>query len=222
EDDRRVKFRALPTNSGISVATNACLELATGEYVAFLDHDDTLSNTALHEVVKQLNLDPQIDVLYSDEDKINIDNRPFNYFFKPEWSPELFLSCNYICHFLVIRRRLIEKVGGLRAGFEGSQDYDLALRVTEHTNNVRRIPKILYHWRSHPQSTASATDQKPTASRAGYNALTEHLQRTGQDATVVEICPGRYRIQYQLPAGNPEIRIVIPTGGNKLLKEALR
>ena len=219
--DPRVKFHALPANGGISAATNECLAIATGEFVAFLDHDDTLSNTALYEVVKRLNAEPEIDVLYSDEDKITTDDERFSYFFKPDWSPELFLSCNYICHFLVVRRRLIEQVGGLRVGFEGSQDYDLMLRVVEHTDKIRRIPKILYHWRSHPQSTASATEQKPTASLAGYKALAEHLERIGEDATVIEICPGRYRIQYRL-AGSPEIRIVIPTGGNPLLKDAVR
>jgi GT2 family glycosyltransferase/2-polyprenyl-3-methyl-5-hydroxy-6-metoxy-1,4-benzoquinol methylase len=219
--DPRVKFRSLPINSGISAATNECLALATGEFVAFLDHDDTLSNTALYEVVKRLNSEPGIDVLYSDEDKITTDNHHFNYFFKPDWSPELFLSCNYICHFLVVRRNLIEKVGGLRRGFEGSQDYDLMLRVVEHTSRIRRIPKILYHWRSHPQSTASATEQKPMASQAGQKALAEHFDRIGENVTVIEMNPGRYRVQYRLP-GNPEIRIVIPTGGNRLLKDAVR
>ena len=219
--DARVTFRARPTNSGISTATNECLALATGEFVAFLDHDDVLANTALYEVVKRLNLDPAIDVLYSDEDKITADNLHYDYFFKPDWSPELFLSTNYICHFLVVRRHLIEQAGGLRPGFEGSQDYDLMLRVVEQTSRIHRIPKVLYHWRSHPQSTASATDQKPTASRAGYKALVEHLERIDEDATVVELGPGRYRIWYRL-SGNPEIRIVIPTGGNRLLKGAVR
>lgn len=219
--DPRVTFRALPTNCGISGATNECLALAAGEFVAFLDHDDALSNTALYEVAKRLNIEPEIDVLYSDEDKITTDNRPYDYFFKPDWSPELFLSTNYICHFLVVRRRLIEQVGGLRPEFEGSQDYDLMLRVVEQTSRVRRIPKVLYHWRSHPQSTASATDQKPTASRAGYKALVEHLERLREDAAVVELGSSRYRIQYRL-SGNPEIRIVIPTGGTRLLKDAVR
>jgi GT2 family glycosyltransferase len=219
--DPRVTFRALPTNCGISTATNECLALATGEFVAFLDHDDVLSNTALYEVVKRLNIEPELDVLYSDEDKITTDNRHYDYFFKPDWSPELFLSTNYICHFLVVRRRLIEQVGGLRPGFDGSQDYDVMLRVMEQTSRIRRIPKVLYHWRSHPQSTASATDQKPTASRAGYKALVEHLDRLREDAAVVELGPGRYRIKYRL-SGNPEIRIVIPTGGSRLLKDAVR
>ncbi len=221
QSDPRVLFRALPANSGISAATNACLALATGEFVAFLDHDDTLSNTALYEVAKRLNADPNIDVLYSDEDKITIDNHQFNYLFKPDWSPELFLSTNDICHFLVVRRRLIEQVGGLRTGFEGSQDYDLMLRVVEQTGKIHRIPKVLYHWRSHPQSTASATGQKPMASSAGQKALAEHVQRIGEDAEVIELAPGRYRVKYRV-SGNPEIRIVIPTGGNPLLKDAVR
>jgi len=218
--DPRVIFRAVPNNCGISIATNECLALATGDFVAFLDHDDTLSPTALFEVVKQLNFEPQLDVLYSDEDKITTDGHHFNYFFKPDWSPELFLSTNYICHFLVVRRKLIEQVGGLRAGFEGSQDYDLMLRVIEHTSRVRRISKILYHWRSHPQSTASSHEQKPAATLAAQKALTEHIERIGENAEVIELVPGRYRIKYRL-SGNPEIRIVIPTGGSALLKDAI-
>ena len=220
--DPRVTFRALPANVGISAATNECLALASGEFVAFLDHDDVLSNTALYEVVKRLNLEPKIDVLYFDEDKITTDNLHYDYFFKPDWSPELFLSTNYICHFLVVRRRLIEQVGGLRTGFEGSQDYDLMLRVVEQTSRVHRIPKVLYHWRSHPQSTASATDQsKANGIVVGSRPLVEHLDRLGEDAAVVELGPGRYCVQYRL-AGNPEIRIVIPTGGNRLLRDAVR
>jgi GT2 family glycosyltransferase/SAM-dependent methyltransferase len=218
--DSRVVFRGLPSNSGIAVATNECLKLATGEFIAFLDHDDELSPNALYEVVKRLNAEPGLDVLYSDEDKITTDNQRYDYFFKPDWSPELFLSTNYVCHFLVVRRRLIEEVGGIRCGFEGSQDYDLMLRVTELTDKVRRIPKVLYHWRSHPQSTASATDQKPTASLAGYKALTEHLERRRQDAEVVELGPGRYRVKYRV-RGTPEIGIVIPAGGNRLVREAV-
>jgi GT2 family glycosyltransferase/SAM-dependent methyltransferase len=218
--DGRVVFRSLPSNSGIAVATNECLKLATGEFIAFLDHDDELSPDALYEVVKRLNVEPGLDVLYSDEDKITTDNRRYDYFFKPDWSPELFLSTNYICHFLVVRRRLIQEAGGIRGGFEGSQDYDLMLRVTELTDKVRRIPKVLYHWRSHPQSTASASDQKPTASLAGYKALTEHFERRREDAEVVELGPGRYRVKYRV-RGTPEIGIVIPAGGNPLVREAV-
>ena len=219
--DPRLTFRALPENLGISRATNECLALATGEFVAFLDHDDTLSNTALYEVAKRVNLERDLDVLYSDEDKITTEGQHYDYFFKPDWSPELFFSTNYICHFLVVRRRLIEQVGGLRPGYEGSQDYDLMLRVVELTDRIRRIPKVLYHWRSHPQSTASVTAQKPAASRAGYQALVDHIARIGEDATVLELSPGRYRVQYRV-SGTSEIRIVIPTGGNRLLPEAVR
>ena len=182
-EDERIRVYSLPKNGGIAAATNEALAHAKGDFVAFLDHDDELAPNALYEVAAELNADRAWDLFYSDEDKITEDGRYIDAFFKPDWSPDLLLAVNYICHFLVCRRSLLEAVGGLRTGFDGSQDYDLALRLIEHTSRVRRIPKVLYHWRISANSTAGATDQKPHASVAGLRALEEHLSRTAPGAT---------------------------------------
>ena len=219
-EDHRIKVTKLPSNAGIAGATNAGLELATGEYVGFLDHDDELSADALFRVVETLNRDQSLDILYSDEDKIDEGGKHEGVFFKPDWSPDLLLSMNYVCHFLVCRRVLLEKVGGLRLGFDGSQDYDLILRLSEHTSRIRRVPKVIYHWRMHRLSTAMNMHTKPTASDAGRRAIQEHLDRTGLKAKVHEIGPGRYRARYEI-TGCPEVAVMIPTGGSPTLRKAL-
>jgi GT2 family glycosyltransferase len=219
--DERIRVSFQPKNAGIALTTNEGLKVCTGEFVAFLDHDDEIAANALFEVVNELNLDNSWDVFYSDEDKLTPDGEHKDPFFKPDWSPDLLRSENYVCHLLVCRRSLIEAVGGLRPGFDGSQDFDLILRVTEKTQKVRRIPKILYHWRISPSSTAGAIDQKPAASLAGLRALQDHLDRTEQDAIASEILPCRYRVQYPLK-GEPVVEIIIPSGGNAKLETALR
>jgi GT2 family glycosyltransferase len=221
DEDRRIKVRTLAANGGIAIATNAALEMCRGEYVAFLDHDDELSADSLYRVVEMLNADPSLDVLYSDEDKIDENGRHTDGFFKPDWSPDLLRSMNYVCHFLVVRRSLLQTVGGLRLGFDGSQDYDLILRLCEQSQKIRRVPHILYHWRMHEQSTASGVDRKPAASDAGRQALEQHLSRNGVLGTVEEIGPCRYRVRYNIE-GYPEVSIVIPTGGSETLTAALR
>ena len=219
-EDNRIRYTELSANRGIAGATNAGLELCNGDFVALLDHDDELSPDALFQVIQTLAKDPSIDVLYSDEDKLGEEGTYREGFFKPDWSPDLLLSMNYVCHFLVCRRSLLQYVDGLRIGFDGSQDYDLILRLSEHTSRIRRIPKVLYHWRIHEQSTAADMGNKPKASVAGRRALEEHLDRTGVAAQVLEIGPGRYRVKYQLQ-GEPEVAIIIPTGGNPILESAL-
>ena len=171
--DDRIRVKTLPKNSGIAAATNAGLAICSGDYVGFLDHDDELADVALLENVRALNEDPSLDVLYSDEDKLDAQGNRYDVFFKPDWSPDLLRSCNYITHFLVCRRSLIEQVGGLRLGFDGSQDYDLILRLSERTDHIRRIPKVLYHWRAIPGSAALSVDAKPHASQLSRLALTE-------------------------------------------------
>ncbi len=218
--ERRIRVFALPDNRGIAEASNAGLALCRGEYVGFLDHDDELSPDALYCIAQALNTDPSLDVLYSDEDKISEAGSYQNAFFKPDWSPDLLLSLNYVCHFLVARRALLERVGGFRRGFEGSQDYDLILRLSEHTQKIHRIPRVLYHWRVHPQSTASGVSVKPAASEAGRRALEQHLERRGVSAEVLETSPCRYRVKYAL-SGEPEVAIVIPTGGSATLATAV-
>jgi len=218
--DPRIRLRQLPRNSGISAATNAGLAWATGDFVGFLDHDDELSADALYHVARTLREDRALDVVYSDEDKIDAAGHRQEGFFKPEWSPDLLGSMNYVCHFLVARRSMVEQVSGLRSEFDGSQDYDLVLRLSEHTDRIRRVPRVLYHWRKHPGSAAMERAQKPAASEAGRRALTEHLQRRGVRGRVQETSVCRYRIHYDL-AELGEVTIVVPTGGSPRFVQAM-
>jgi O-antigen biosynthesis protein len=218
--DPRIRLRTLAVNAGIAGATNAGLEICTGEYVAFLDHDDTISPEALYHIVRTLNEDPSLDMLYSDQDKIDASGRRTDGLFKPDWSPDLLGSMNYVSHFLVCRREVLEAVCGLRLGFDGSQDYDLLLRVSERTEKIRRVPKVLYHWRIHPESAAFREDAKPASSDAGRRALNDHLLRTGVAAEAQEKGFNQYLIRYKI-SGQPEIGIVIPAGGSKKLRTAL-
>ena len=220
--DPRVRMSFLSANRGIAAATNEALKLAEGELVGFLDHDDELSPDALYEIANEFHNGPEWDVFYSDEDKISADGtRYFDPFFKPDWSPDLLHSLNYVCHFLVCRRSMLGNAGYLREGFDGSQDFDLALRLTEHTTRIRRIPKILYHWRVSTGSTALELAAKPEASEAGLRALNDHLARTSPSAHAEELTPCRYRVRYRLHQ-RPQVAAIIPTAGNRLLEGALR
>jgi hypothetical protein len=160
EGDPRIKVRYLQTNGGISAASNAALEMADGEYVALLDHDDELTPDALAEVVRHINAHPDAEVLYSDEDKLDLHGNRCDAYFKPDWSLDHFLTCMYTCHFMVARRQLVADAGGFRTGYEGAQDYDLLLRMLdrlgEKTTAIHHVPRVLYHWRKLPESTASA------------------------------------------------------------------
>lgn len=220
QSDSRIHVAALKQNGGIAAATNEALRLATGEYVAFLDHDDELAPFALSEVVKAINEKPETELFYSDEDKIDEQGRRYEAFFKPGWSPDLFRSCNYICHFVVMKRALAERVGGLNENYSGSQDYEFLLRASEQTRNIERIPKILYHWRAIDGSTAKASSEKPEASADGHRALTEYLRRKAPGAEAEEVAACRYRVRYPV-SGSPRVTILIPTGGNKSVYRAL-
>ena len=182
--DPRIKLVRRPANGHICAATNAAAAVADGEFVALLDHDDKLSPDALFEVVRSLQDDPAADLIYSDEDKIDPAGRRFDPQYKPDWSPELLLSYNYINHFTCIRRSVFEAAGRFRVGYHGSQDHDLLLRVTELTDRVRHVPRILYHWRSHPQSTASTAGQKTYVHTSGRRAVEDALARRKIDATL--------------------------------------
>ena len=209
--DRRIQVEFLKTNRGIAHASNAALALATGEFVGLLDHDDELKPDALFEVVKLLNEDRDLDYIYSDEDKKDGDGRLVEPFFKPDWSPDLLQSINYVTHFSVYRRRLLDEVSGFREGFDGSQDYDLVLRVTELTDRVAHIAKPLYTWRKVAGSAAGTADAKPFALEAAKRALTDSLRRRRFSGEVLDgLWLGSYRVRYSI-VGTPLVEIIIPT-----------
>jgi len=210
--DRRIKVAYRNANGHISEASNTALELASGEFVALLDHDDELSIDALYENVKLLNQHPDADMIYSDEDKIDPDGNRHSPFFKPDWSPEMILGQMYTCHLGVYRTSLVREIGGFRKGYEGSQDHDLVLRLSEKTDRIYHIPKILYHWRSIPESTSSGEMAKPYSGEAGAKAVNDAIRRRNINAIVKRV-PGfsnLYNIHY-IPDGNPLISIIIPT-----------
>ena len=210
QSDARIRLATLERNCGISAATNQALRLAAGEYVAFLDHDDELAPFALSEVVQAIHDHPDTDLFYSDEDKIDEQDRRYDPFFKPDWSPDLFRSCNYACHFVVMRRSLLDRLGGLDESYSGSQDYELLLRAIEHTQKIRRIPKVLYHWRAVAGSAAKGPDEKPAASADGRRALAAYLVRNAPGAQVEEVGLCRYRVRYPISSG-PRVSILIPS-----------
>ena len=178
EDDRiKVVFRS--EQGGISQGTNSALAIVTGEYVAFLDHDDVLTDHALAAVCQAINAHPEAGLIYSDEDKLDNRGKRYHPVFKSDWSPDLLHSSNYICHFTVVKRSLQQAVGPLRSEFDGSQDYDFLLRVAAQKPEVVHIPKILYHWRAVPGSTAGGLDSKSYAVDAARNALTETCAQRG-------------------------------------------
>lgn len=178
--DPRIKVVFRSQNGHISVCSNSALELATGEYVGLLDHDDLLTPDALYEVVRLLNQHPEADMIYSDEDKVDEQGKLKEPFFKPSWSPDSLLSRMYTCHFGVYRNKSIKDIGGFRQGYEGSQDYDLVLRLTEKTENIFHIPRILYHWRIHEASASSGVEAKPYAFIAAVKALDDAIARRGE------------------------------------------
>ncbi len=212
-DDPRVRVVTLERNANISAASNAALRVATGEFVALLDHDDELAPEALAEVVRYLKAHPEADVIYSDEDKLDESGARCDPYFKPDWSPEFFLSYMYTCHLMVVRRRAIDEAGGFRIGFEGAQDYDLLLRIMEKTSSIHHIPQILYHWRKSPASTATLGAIKPWALDAGRRALEDSVRRRHPgDEVMAGPYPGMYRVRRAIN-GTPLVSIVIPTTG---------
>jgi GT2 family glycosyltransferase len=215
EQDARVKVVHLAQNLGIAGHSNAALALATGEFIGLLDSDDVLMPHALFEVVRALNEEPRTDLIYSDEDKVDeTGGVRWDPFFKPDWSPDLLLSMNYVCHFGVYRRSLVEAIGGFRRSYEGSQDYDLVLRFTERTDRIIHLPSVLYSWRVIPGSTAGGEMAKPYAVDAARRAIADALQRRGVAGHVEPGCaPGRWRVRYEL-RGQPAVTLVIAAGGN--------
>jgi len=208
--DPRIKIVHLMDNLGIAGNTNAALGLATGDFIGLLDHDDLLAPFALFEVVRALQLDSELDVIYSDEDKTDKSRQRFNPFFKPDFSPDYLRNVNYMPHFLVVRKSLGDQVGWFRKGYDGAQDYDLILRLVEKARGITHIPKILYHWRAWAGSTAREGISKPYANDAGKKALQEHLERVVFPAQVVDgPYPTFYRVCYQIN-NTPLVSIIIP------------
>ena len=207
--DERICYRKLSHNQGIAGNTNEALSMAKGEWIALMDHDDLLEFSALAEMVEAA-LCAGADLIYSDEDKVSLDGRHYyDPHFKPDFSPDLLRSNNYICHFLMVRRELAARAGGFRGEFDGAQDYDFILRVSELAKKIVHLPRVLYHWRMHPLSTAENPESKAYAADAGRRALEEHLQRAGIAGSAEETGrPGYYRVRYAV-RGCPRISIVI-------------
>lgn len=183
-NDSRIKLVHRESNGHICAATNSAADLATGEFVAFMDNDDALAPDALFAIADAIRHQPDADLIYSDEDKIDANDHRYDPQFKPDWSPELLLSYNFVNHFMAVRRPLFESVGRLRLGFEGAQDHDLLLRITERTDRIVHVSRILYHWRSLPSSTASAAGVKTYVHTASERAVAEALERRGSKATL--------------------------------------
>ncbi len=206
----RAEVQFLDANLGIAGNSNAAVELATGDFVCLLDHDDTLPAFALHELADAVLTDADIDFIYTDEDKLDPTGIRVDPHFKPDWSPETLRSRNYICHLTCLRRDLLTRLGGFRMGFDGAQDYDLVLRASEVAKKIVHLPQVLYHWRIHPQSTAGVQTSKMYAYDSGRKAIGEHLERCGVDATVHDgPVLGTYHVVYHLRT-QPLVSVVIP------------
>jgi GT2 family glycosyltransferase len=217
--DERIQVLYRSENGHIAKATNSALEIATGEFIALLDHDDELTEDALFEVAIAHNENPAADWMYSDEDKIDEDGFCSDAFYKPDWSPEYFLTCMYTCHLGVYRTELVRSIGGFRPEVNGAQDYDLALRLAARNTAVHHIPKVLYHWRTLPSSTASGGDAKDYAYPAAQRALANYLKEAGLSG---EVLPGPrhgfHRIRFDI-AGEPRVSVVIPSAARLVTYE---
>lgn len=218
--DKRICVQNLAENLGIAGNTNAALSMASGEFAGILDHDDLLAPNALFEIAKALGNDRGLDAVYTDEDKVTTDlDEHFQPHLKPDFNLDLLRSNNYICHFFVVRRSVIKKAGGFRQEFDGAQDYDFIFRCVEQAEKVGHIPEILYHWRTHKESTADNPASKMYAFEAGKRAIEAHLERTGVPGTVSHTPDyGFYRVTYPVQ-GEPLVSIIIP---NKDEKETLK
>jgi len=218
--DERIKVVFREKNGHISAASNSALELATGEFSVLLDHDDELAEHALYFVAEELNRFPETAMIYSDEDLIDAKGRRHEPKFKPDWSQDFIYSLNLITHLSAYRTEILRKIGGFRLGAEGSQDYDLALRVTEQisANQIRHIPQILYHWRAIEGSVALSGDEKPYAHERAREAIRAHLERTGKQAKVSQTFHNLHRVSYDLPAGLPKISLMTTAKDEKILQ----
>ena len=213
--DKRIKVIHRQENGHICIASNAALALAQGEFVALMDHDDTLHETALYEIAVEIDAHPDVDVIYSDEDKMDEKGRRFEPYHKTDFNPELLLGQNMISHLGVYRRRLVEKIGGFRQGFEGSQDHDLVLRAwaASSGDRIRHIPAVLYHWRRTAQGASFSTDHLDRCMAAARKAIQEFLDREGEGAKVVATTKDshRSRVVRRVPEPSPLVSVIVPT-----------
>jgi O-antigen biosynthesis protein len=209
--DSRIKVVFRNENGHISAASNSALELVSGDLVALLDHDDELSRDALLWVANEINRHSEASLIYSDEDLIDENGIRSNPKFKPDFSRDRFFSSNLLTHLSVFRTDLVRAVGGFRIGFEGSQDYDLSLRVIEkiEEDQIRHIPRVLYHWRTIEGSVAYSMDEKPYAHERARKAIREHLERTGREADVLESVNHLHRVRYKLPDPAPQVSVIV-------------
>ena len=209
EMDKRIQVVNVPENLGIAQNTNKALSIAKGDYIGLLDHDDMLAADALFEAAKTVN-DENVDVIYTDEDKITMSGeKHFQPNFKPEFNLDMLRSNNYICHFFIAKASLMKEIGGFRGEYNGAQDYDMIFRCTERADNIVRIPKVLYHWRMHEQSTAENPESKRYAFDAGKKVIEDHLKRYGESAEVeMTEYPGFYRVKYAMKE-KPRVSVVI-------------
>lgn len=224
--DPRIAVAFRESNGHISAASNSALDLAAGEFVALLDHDDTLAEHALFSVVTALNEAPDVDLLFSDEDKIDEWGRRYAPWFKPDWNPDLMRANNQVVHLAVYRRTAVEAAGRFRIGYEGSQDYDLSLRVAERAGSarIRHIPQILYHWRAIAGSVAQDSDQKPYAHDAARRAIADHVARSGEAARLEAAYDyATHRVRHAAPAEWPAVTAIVPTRDRlALVRRAVR
>jgi GT2 family glycosyltransferase len=213
--DSRIKVHYRDKNGHIAANSNSALTLATGDYVGLLDHDDELAEQALFWFVSEIQKHPDVAILYCDEDKLDGHGRRRGALFKPDWNPAMIMAQNYVCHMTMYRHSLLERAGGFRAGFDGSQDLDLLLRCADlvDASKIRHIPRVLYHWREDPGSTASeiGLEAKPYAWDAGARAIQEHLDRRAIAATVKPIIDQYYQVEYTPPSPAPKVTVIIPT-----------
>jgi glycosyltransferase involved in cell wall biosynthesis len=221
--DNRIKLIFREKNGHISAASNSALAAATGDWIALLDHDDMLHPHALARVAVAVMENPKAELIYTDEDKLAEGGKRIQPYFKPDWNPDLFLSQNYLCHLSAYKAELMHSLGGFRLGYEGAQDYDLALRAIGRiaSNSIIHIPHISYHWRMHDESTAASGSNKNYATRAGKQALDDHFKRANIQASAEILPSGNYRAHYQLTE-QPLVSLIIPTrNGLKLIEQCI-
>lgn len=213
--DGRIKYKIIGENKGISGNTNEAITLVTGDYIGLLDHDDLLPKFSLYEVVKKINENPDVEFIYTDEDKLEKkDGQRYGVFFKPDFSPYTLNSANYICHFSIFKKELMDKLGGFKSEYDGSQDYDIVARASEITDKIAHIPKVLYHWRVHQNSTAGNSDSKPYAFEVGKKVIKDHIKRAYDIDVSVEdgLTPGSYEVKYLLKK-EPKVSIIVDLDG---------